>query len=358
MKTYTILFVDTGLQLEPKIYQSKPIGGSELSLLLLAEGLCSLGHRAIILQPNQHYYYDSQQRLIIDDLHKLTEYISIVDFVVLNRTHIDLTLVPTTLPIFYFSHDAYDQQILDWLSFSDVISRLTKIICVSEWQAYTFRIYRNIPAEKLTVVPNACFKVEWCWGHERSQKNNILTYASIPFKGLHMLPDLFFDICMNTKRDDLELWVFSSYKLYDREDDSKTHAVLSQLRRMKGVRLFPLLPPSELINMFKKAHVYVHPQTYHETFGMVIAQAMATGVIPISTSKGALPEIISHNENGLLTTGPNIEEYNTWCEFVDLVAIALEPSSYRLSLKAQQAVEKFDYVRVANQFLTTIGGCI
>jgi len=356
MKTYTILFVDTGLQLEPKIYQSKPIGGSELSLLLLAEGLCSLGHRAIILQPNQRYYYDSS--LIIDDLHKLAEYIPIADLLVLNRAHIDLSLIPTTLPVFYFSHDAYDQQILDWLSFSDVISRLTKIICVSEWQAYTFRIYRNIPTEKLTVVPNACFKVEWCWGHERSQKNNILTYASIPFKGLHVLPDLFFDICMSTRRNDLELWVFSSYKLYDREDDSKTHAVLSQLRRMKGVRLFPLLSPSELINMFKKAHVYVHPQTYHETFGMVIAQAMATGVIPISTSKGALPEIISHNENGLLTTGPNIEEYNTWCEFVDLVAIALEPSSYRLSLKAQQAVEKFDYVRVANQFLTTIGGCI
>jgi len=127
---------------------------------------------------------------------------------------------------------------------------------------------------------------------------------------------------------------------------------------MKGVKLFPLLPPSELINMFKKAHVYVHPQTYHETFGMVIAQAMATGMIPVSTSKGALPELISHNENGLLTTGPNIEEYDTWAEFVDLVATALEPSSYKLSLKAQRVVEKFDYVRVANQFLTTIGGYI
>jgi len=353
MRSYTFLCIDTGLLLQPKIYSTKPIGGSELSLLLLAEGLCELGHRVVILQPHQRYHFDGS--LIFDDLRKLGDYLSSVDIVVINRSQIDLSIFPLTLPIFYFSHDAYEQPILNWLT-KDVVDRLTKIICVSEWQAYTFRAFRNLPSEKLVVVPNASLKVEWSWGHERSNRNNVLVFASIPFKGLHVLPDLFFDICMTTRREDLELWIYSSHQLYDRNDDNLTQAVLSKLRTMKGVRINPLVPTIDLMNEFKRAHVYIHPHTYHETFGMVVVQAMSTGVIPVSTPKGAIPEIITHNENGLLTTGPNIEEYKTYVEFVDLVATALESSSYRLSVKATEVARKYNYISVATRFLATIFG--
>ena len=349
MKSHKFLFIDTGLKLEPQIYNTKPIGGSELSLLLLAEGLSELNHYVTILQPNQNYTLVSPT-LLLDDLRELPKYVSMCDCVVLNRTPIDLSIFPLSLPIYYFTHDAYEQPILDWLT-PEAIDRLTRIICVSEWQAYTHHVYRRIPMEKICVVPNPCFKPEWCWGHERSNKNNILVFASIPFKGLYVLPDLFFDICMSTKRDDLELWVFSSHQLYNREDDERTHLALSQLQRMKGVKVHSLLPTTSLMNIFKRAHVYIHPHTYHETFGMVVAQAMSTGVIPVSTSKGAITELITHNENGLLTTGPNIEEHKTWNEFVELVGIALENKSYRLSVKAQEIVKLYNHINIAYIFL-------
>ncbi|OGU15570.1 MAG: hypothetical protein A2X61_06465 [Ignavibacteria bacterium GWB2_35_12] len=52
----------------------------------------------------------------------------------------------------------------------------------------------------------------------------------------------------------------------------------------------------ELMNCFD---ILVHPAR-SETFGLVIIEAMASGLPVIATNSGGVPEIITHNENGYL----------------------------------------------------------
>ena len=50
----------------------------------------------------------------------------------------------------------------------------------------------------------------------------------------------------------------------------------------------------------RNADVFVHPARWHEAFGYTIAEAMASGAAVVSTSGGALPELIEDGESGMI----------------------------------------------------------
>jgi glycosyltransferase involved in cell wall biosynthesis len=57
--------------------------------------------------------------------------------------------------------------------------------------------------------------------------------------------------------------------------------------------------PDELNRLYAEAHVIVLASTF-EGFPMVIMEAMAHGVVPVSTSVGGIPFHVEHGINGLL----------------------------------------------------------
>ena len=52
--------------------------------------------------------------------------------------------------------------------------------------------------------------------------------------------------------------------------------------------------------LYAAAHVFVLPSVSHESFGLVVAEAMATGLPVITSDYGPLPEINVHGETGLV----------------------------------------------------------
>jgi glycosyltransferase involved in cell wall biosynthesis len=58
--------------------------------------------------------------------------------------------------------------------------------------------------------------------------------------------------------------------------------------------------------LLKSADILVYP-TYNDAFPLVILEAMMFGLAVISTHQGAIPEIISDNENGYLVNEGNVE---------------------------------------------------
>lgn len=72
------------------------------------------------------------------------------------------------------------------------------------------------------------------------------------------------------------------------------HGISSQVRWLGFVE------PDQLSGFYLQLDVLVFPSIYPESFGMVVAEAMAHGVVPISTGAGGAFEVITHGRNGWL----------------------------------------------------------
>ncbi len=57
---------------------------------------------------------------------------------------------------------------------------------------------------------------------------------------------------------------------------------------------------SDIPILLSKEDIFVHPARWEEGFGIAIVEAMAAGVIPIAYMKGAIPEIIDNDINGII----------------------------------------------------------
>jgi len=76
------------------------------------------------------------------------------------------------------------------------------------------------------------------------------------------------------------------------------------------------LEEEALQNFYAELDVLVFPSLHPESFGMVVAEAMVTGVVPISSGVGGAYEVITHGRNGLLVPPGDsnaLAEALNWC---------------------------------------------
>jgi len=76
------------------------------------------------------------------------------------------------------------------------------------------------------------------------------------------------------------------------------------------------LQGKQLQEFYGQQDVLVFPSLHPESFGMVVAEAMATGVVPISSGVGGAFEVITHGRNGFLVPPGDSEalaKQLAWC---------------------------------------------
>lgn len=76
------------------------------------------------------------------------------------------------------------------------------------------------------------------------------------------------------------------------------------------------ISPEKLDTFYQSIDILVFPSLYPESFGMVVAEAMTHGVVPISSGVGGAFEVITHKVNGLLVEPGNSEDLYkniAWC---------------------------------------------
>ena len=76
--------------------------------------------------------------------------------------------------------------------------------------------------------------------------------------------------------------------------------VTSESDKYVGLTYAGVFSPSERQRVFSQIDVVVLPSVEGEGMPMVILEAMASGVIPIATSIGSIPEIVASGERGLV----------------------------------------------------------
>ena len=190
--------------------------------------------------------------------------------------------------ILWFQDTAQDPEV-QFLKDDKEKSKYVRIIFPSDWSLEKYYMYLGIPYEGSVVLKNAIVPIP---DHKKPTKEDgkiRLIYFSTPHRGLDVL-------CMalsilNRKRDDFEVDIYSSLKIYGWEERDKDFEKLyDALREMPNVKYHGSVSNDEIREALTKTHVMAYPNTYQETGCCTAIEAMSAGCVVVCPNWGVLPE--------------------------------------------------------------------
>jgi UDP-glucose:(glucosyl)LPS alpha-1,2-glucosyltransferase len=166
-----------------------------------------------------------------------------------------------------------------------------RIVFVSNWQAQAFIHHFGIPWSRCLVLHNAIEPL--AVGDDRfdpvpADRPIRLIYTPVPDRGLTILHVVFDKIC--AERDDVELDVFSTFKLYGWQDQGyeKLFAALRQNPRVNYHGA--VVPYQQLRNALTSSHIFAYPSIHLENSCICLMEAMSAGLACVHPNYGALYE--------------------------------------------------------------------
>jgi glycosyltransferase involved in cell wall biosynthesis len=177
-----------------------------------------------------------------------------------------------------------------WYSFIGMQKRVArlipKIITVSDCAKVDICGEFNIPESRFATVPNGInTELFYPVPEITREKDRIIVTnsADTPLKGLYYLLQAVADI---TRKRDLRLVVIGTPK--------KNGGVVKLIRKLgiqRYVTFTGRISDADFVEQYARASIAVVPSVY-EGFGLPVGEAMACGVPVISTTGGALPEVV------------------------------------------------------------------
>jgi glycosyltransferase involved in cell wall biosynthesis len=210
-----------------------------------------------------------------------------------SRSTADLRLLPNDRTKIYWTHEVpatfqvdyseYDSLWLNkWKSFD-------RIVFVSNWQMNEYMKRYDLNWQdwnKLVVLKNAIDPIE---DHVKPTDKIRLIYTSNPARGLNILYEVFDRL--SKKYDGIELEVFSSAKVYGKdEEDLQFKDLFDKLKNHKQVVYHAGASNAEVREALKRSHIFAYPSTYGETSCISLIEAMSAGLLCVHPNQCALFE--------------------------------------------------------------------
>jgi glycosyltransferase involved in cell wall biosynthesis len=177
-----------------------------------------------------------------------------------------------------------------WYSFVGMQKRvsraLPRIITVSKSAEKDISQDFNIPLSKFSIVPNGINTDLFYPIAEIERETNrviVTNSADVPLKGLFYL---FHAVAELEKLQDINVTVVGEPK-----EDGDIVKLIRKLRIGHRIHFTGRIDDREFVQQYARASVAVVPSVY-EGFGLPAGEAMACGVPVISTTGGALPEVV------------------------------------------------------------------
>jgi glycosyltransferase involved in cell wall biosynthesis len=161
-----------------------------------------------------------------------------------------------------------------------------KLIFVSNHQMQSFIKKYNIPWDRCIVMLNAIDPIT---------PNGVrsgpirLGYWSTPHRGLQILIPAFEKL--QEKHSDIELDVFSSFKLYGWEDRDEPYKELFEAcKKNPKINYHGSVSNQEIRDNLKNLDIFAYPSIWEETSCLCLMEAMASGLLCVHPNLGALYE--------------------------------------------------------------------
>lgn len=169
---------------------------------------------------------------------------------------------------------------------SEEMTLASKIVVASRFAGRSVQD-AGIAAEKIAVIP---YGVDWNWFAD--DENGAKAKDKLVFLFVGLLKDekgmrILLDAWRQLGAANAELWLAGS-------GDAD---VIQSAQTIPGVKILGKLGPAELRQTYQSASVFVFP-TFYDGFGMVLLEAMSSGLPVIATPHCAAPELIHDGEAG------------------------------------------------------------
>ena len=164
--------------------------------------------------------------------------------------------------------------------------RFHQLVFVSHHQMQSFIEQYAIPWERCVVMRNAIVPIA---EHQKPGAPIRLIYTSTPQRGLEILAAVFWPLA--ERHQDIELEVFSSFKLYGWDDvDAQFQPLFDRLREHPRIKWHGARPNDEIRDAMRRCHIFSYPSIWLETSGIVLMEAMSGGLVCVHPNYGALAE--------------------------------------------------------------------
>lgn len=164
-----------------------------------------------------------------------------------------------------------------------------KIVFVSYWQKNEFQKFYGIPSSRCFVIQNSIIPIQ---EHTKPKGKIRLGYWSTPHRGLEILVPVFKKL---KETNDIELDVYSSFKLYGWEERDKQFAsLIEECKTTEGINYYGSVSNEDLRKGLEDIHILAYPSIWPETSCLVLMEAMSAGCLCIHSDLTALSETASN----------------------------------------------------------------
>lgn len=166
-------------------------------------------------------------------------------------------------------------------------------------------------------------------------------------KGIHLILDVLPRLIQENPR--LKLIITGSSR-YGRNLATPYVRYIRQrtLKLGKHVVFTNFIPPDQIPFIYQLADLVVIPSLWQEPFGRVNLEAMASTKAVVASDRGGIPELIKHEQNGLVVSIENYRE-----ELYESISKLLNSKELReeYGKKGLEQVKKFTWIKTAEQYL-------
>ncbi len=279
----------------------KPLGGSQSALCYLATELTKAGNNVTTLTGTTKPGVVRGVECMHDDNcnQYFFAYSKFDAVIVLNGAGYSKLrdIVPSSTRLVLWTHHEPIQPAMRKLTDKDVADRWDNIVCVSDWQRQSYVDEFKLAPERITVMRNAIapsFERLFLSADDLGNaKSNPLTlaYTSTPYRGLHLLLDIFPEY--RRSNPEARLHAYSSmavYQNHDAYDADMFKWIYDTLRTTDGAEYVGSVPQPTLAERLATSHILAYPNIFPETSCISVMEALAAGMRVVTSNFAALPE--------------------------------------------------------------------
>lgn len=278
----------------------KPLGGSQSAMCYLAAALARRGERVTTLTGTKEAKIVQGVRClpyenIPAEIFAPADTVTVLLNGPANMVHAVREVIPQGKPLILWTQHAHDQPAMQALREGDVVSKWDRIVCISNWQRQMFQQELGVPLEQMDVVRNAIgptfenlFETASRLAEAKAGQLR-LAYTSTPFRGLDVLIASYPPVQQRHPRCRLD--IFSSMQVYGQPlAEDPYRALYDRCRSTPGVVYRGSLSQTELARELMQTSVLAYPNTFPETSCIAVMEALAAGLLVVTSDLGALPE--------------------------------------------------------------------
>ena len=307
-----IVLADDGIAFDGKIFETKPLGGVESSVVCLAEALSRRGHEVIVCNkcpaPITH---NGVAWVPIDtggptggptDGTKSRPYGGMpdhADLYIANRGDRLIPLMPQAKRTVFWIHNPAGY-LLKWRYLSKLWRRRPVIVFIGKYHAGTYPKWA--PDGGRAVIPYGIPEAFRAAEPASGIPGPRAIFTSNPLRSLDWLLDIWSrDIYPHVPN--AELHIFAGAAVYGSVGDAKAQEmddVLNRARLMKqqGVIVRGPAPKQQLIEELRASRVMLYRGDLNETFCLAVGEAQAMGVPTVVQSIGSVVERVVNGATG------------------------------------------------------------